>query len=100
MTTKGGVTMKGKYLSPKAGQPIEVPSRFLDENHSWRMLTRREKAMLTEGQLYAYEKFWDTVVTERECFLRTAMTEELQKARLLALRRVKPLVLRRAKPSG
>ena len=63
--TRKGVDMKDcKYLNPKAGQPIEVPSRFLDENHSWRMLTRREKAMLTEGQLYAYEKFWSAVINE------------------------------------
>ena len=63
--TRKGVDMKDcKYSNPKAGQPIEVPSRFLDENHSWRMLTRREKAMLTEGQLYAYEKFWSAVINE------------------------------------
>ena len=29
------------------------------------MLDRRERATLTDGQLYAYEKFWLAVVDER-----------------------------------
>ena len=29
------------------------------------MLTCREQAMLTEGQLYAYERFWMSITDER-----------------------------------
>ena len=64
-TKKGGVTMRGKYQNQDTNDPRKIPAEYLDENGNWRMLDRRERAMLTDGQLYAYEKFWLAVVDER-----------------------------------
>ena len=63
-TKKGEVTMRGKYQNPNTSQSNGIPAEFLDEEGNWKMLTWREKAMLTEGQLYAYERFWMSVVDE------------------------------------
>ena len=64
-TKKGGVTMRGKYQNQDTNDPRKIPAEYLDENGNWRMLDRRERATLTDGQLYAYEKFWLAVVDER-----------------------------------
>jgi predicted transposase/invertase (TIGR01784 family) len=64
-TKKSEATMRGKYLNQDIDDPMKIPAEFLDENGNWRMLDRREKSMLTEGQLYAYERFWLSVVDER-----------------------------------
>ena len=64
-TKKSDVTMKGKYLNPNTNDPSGIPAEFLDKNGDWKLLTRSEKTMLTEGQLYAYERFWMSVVDER-----------------------------------
>ena len=41
-----------------------IPEQFLDDNNSWKALTKQEKAMLTEAQLYAYERFWMSIHDE------------------------------------
>lgn len=64
-TKKSEVTMRGKYQNPNTSQSNGIPAEFLDEEGNWKMLIWREKAMLTEGQLYAYERFWMSVVDER-----------------------------------
>ena len=53
-TKKGGVTMRGKNQNQDTNDPRKIPAEYLDENGNWRMLDRRERAMLTDGQLYAY----------------------------------------------
>ena len=64
-TKKSDVTMKGKCLIPNTNDSSKVPAEFLDENGDWKKLTWREQAMLTDGQLYAYERYWMSVVDER-----------------------------------
>ena len=64
-TKKSDVTMRGKYQNPNTSQFNGIPAEFLDEEGNWKMLTWREKAKLTDGQLYAYERFWMSVVDER-----------------------------------
>ena len=46
--------MRGKYQNQDTNDPRKIPAEYLDENGNWRMLDRRERAMLTDGQLYAY----------------------------------------------
>lgn len=53
-TKKGGVTMRGKNQNQDTNDSRKIPAEYLDENGNWRMLDRRERATLTEGQLYAY----------------------------------------------
>ena len=53
-TKKSEATMRGKYQNQDTNDPWKIPAEYLDENGNWRMLDRRERAMLTDGQLYAY----------------------------------------------
>ena len=81
-TKKSEVTMRGKYLNQDIDDPMKIPAEFLDENGNWRMLDRREKAMLTDGQLYAYERFWLSVVDERilrEAAVKKSYNEGMEK---------------------
>ena len=71
---KSEVTMKGKYLTPNEKLWDEIPKEFLTEQNTWRLLNRQEKALLTEGQLYSYERYWMSVVDER--ILREAATKK------------------------
>ena len=74
--------MRGKYLNQDIDDPMKIPAEFLDENGNWRMLDRREKAMLTDGQLYAYERFWLSVVDERilrEAAVKKSYNEGMEK---------------------
>ena len=75
--------MKGKYLNPKAdltfkmavlwlrflteiSEKTEVaPAELLENEQTRKALSIVEKSAFTEGQLYAYEQFWDAVVNER-----------------------------------
>lgn len=66
--------MKGKYLTPNEKLWDEIPKEFLTEQNTWRLLNRQEKALLTEGQLYSYERYWMSVVDER--ILREAATKK------------------------
>ena len=71
---KSEVTMKGKYLTPNERLWDEIPKEFLTEQNTWRLLNRQEKALLTEGQLYSYERYWMSVIDER--ILREAATKK------------------------
>ena len=80
---KGEKTMTGKYLNPKAdltfkmavlwlrflteiSEKTEVaPAELLENEQTRKALSIVEKSAFTEGQLYAYEQFWDAVVNER-----------------------------------
>ena len=50
----GRFTRNRKYQNQDTNDPRKLPAEYLDENGNWRMLDRRERAMLTDGQLYAY----------------------------------------------
>ncbi len=56
--SKGEKKMRGKYLNPNEELWIEIPKEFLTEQNTWRLLNRQEKALLSEGQLYSYERYW------------------------------------------
>ena len=64
-TKKGEMTMRGKYLTPNEKLWDEIPKGFLTEQNTWRLLDRQEQALLTEGQLYSYERYWMSVIDNR-----------------------------------
>ena len=95
-TKKSEVTMRGKYLNQDIDDPMKIPAEFLDENGNWRMLDRREKAMLTDGQLYAYERFWLSVVDERilrEAAVKKSYNEGMEKGIYTVARNMKQMGL-------
>ena len=63
--SKGEKKMRGKYLNPNEELWSEIPKEFLTEQNTWRLLNRQEKALLSEGQLYSYERYWMSVTDNR-----------------------------------
>ena len=61
-------------LTEIAEDTIEAPAELLENEATRKALGLVEKSAMTEGQLYAYEKFWLAVVDER--ILREAATKK------------------------
>jgi predicted transposase/invertase (TIGR01784 family) len=63
-----------RFLTEIAEDTIEAPTELLENEATRKALGLVEKSAMTEGQLYAYEKFWLAVVDER--ILREAATKK------------------------
>ena len=63
-----------RFLTEIAEDTIEAPAELLENEATRKALGLVEKSAMTEGQLYAYEKFWLAVVDER--ILREAATKK------------------------
>jgi predicted transposase/invertase (TIGR01784 family) len=63
-----------RFLTEIAEDTIEAPAELLENEATRKALELVEKSTMTEGQLYAYEKFWLAVVDER--ILREAATKK------------------------
>ena len=63
-----------RFLTEIAEDTIEAPAELLENEATRKALELVEKSAMTEGQLYAYEKFWLAVVDER--ILREAATKK------------------------
>jgi len=54
-----------RYLTEIDESTSEAPVELLENEDTRKALQIIEKSAFTEGQLYAYEQFWDAVVNER-----------------------------------
>ena len=63
-----------RFLTEIAEDTIEAPAELLENEATRKALELVEKSAMTEGQLYAYERFWLSVVDER--ILREAATKK------------------------
>ena len=54
-----------RFLTEIAEDTIEAPAELLENEATRKALGLVEKSAMTEGQLYAYERFWMSVVDER-----------------------------------
>ena len=54
-----------RFLTEIAEDTIEAPAELLENEATRKALGLVEKSTMTEGQLYAYERFWMSVVDER-----------------------------------
>ncbi|MBR1388960.1 MAG: Rpn family recombination-promoting nuclease/putative transposase [Prevotella sp.] len=54
-----------RYLTEIDESTCEAPAELLENRDTRKALEIVEKSAFTEGQLYAYEHFWDAVVNER-----------------------------------
>jgi predicted transposase/invertase (TIGR01784 family) len=63
-----------RFLTEIAESTVEAPKELLENEATRKALKLVEKSAMTEGQLYAYEKFWMAVVDER--ILREAATKK------------------------
>ena len=54
-----------RYLTEIDESTSEAPAELLENEDTRKALQIVEKSAFTEGQLYAYEQFWDAVVNER-----------------------------------
>ena len=48
-TKKSEATMRGKYQNQDTNDPRKIPAEYLDENGNWRMLDRRERALMANS---------------------------------------------------
>lgn len=54
-----------RFLTEISEATEEVPAELLENEDTRKALSIVEKSAMSEGQLYAYEQFWDAVVNER-----------------------------------
>ena len=54
-----------RYLTEIDESTSEAPAELLENEDTRKALEIVEKSAFTEGQLYAYEQFWDAIVNER-----------------------------------
>lgn len=54
-----------RFLTEIAEDTIEAPAELMENEATRKALGLVEKSAMTEGQLYAYERFWMSVVDER-----------------------------------
>ena len=54
-----------RFLTEIAEDTVEAPAELLENEATRKALGLVEKSAMTEGQLYAYERFWMSVVDER-----------------------------------
>ena len=53
-----------RFLTEIGEKTTEAPTELLENEQTRKALSIVEKSAMTEGQLYAYEKFWDAVINE------------------------------------
>ena len=53
-----------RFLTEIGENTAEAPAELLENEQTRKALGIVEKSAMTEGQLYAYEKFWDAVINE------------------------------------
>ena len=63
-----------RFLTEIAEDTVEAPAELMENEATRKALGLVEKSAMTEGQLYAYERFWMSVVDER--ILREAATKK------------------------
>ena len=63
-----------RFLTEIAEDTIEAPTELLENEETSKALSIVEKSAMTEGQLYAYERFWLAITDER--ILREAATKK------------------------
>ena len=63
-----------RFLTEIAEDTVEAPAELLENEATRKALGLVEKSAMTDGQLYAYERFWLSVVDER--ILREAATKK------------------------
>ena len=71
-----------RFLTEIAEDTIEAPAELLENEATRKALGLVEKSAMTEGQLYAYERFWMSVVDERilrEAAVKKGYKDGLQK---------------------
>lgn len=54
-----------RFLTEISEATEEAPAELLENEETRKALSIVEKSSMSEGQLYAYEQFWDAVVNER-----------------------------------
>ena len=71
-----------RFLTEIAEDTVEAPAELLENRDTSKALSIVEKSAMTEGQLYAYERFWMSVVDERilrEAAIKKGLAEGMEK---------------------
>lgn len=81
-----------RFLTEISEKTEVAPAELLENEQTRKALSIVEKSAFTEGQLYAYEQFWDAVVNERvlhQKFYREGLAEGKRKNSLETARKMK-----------
>ncbi len=71
-----------RFLTEIAEDTVEAPAELLENRDTSKALSIVEKSAMTEGQLYAYERFWLAVTDERilrEAAIKKGYSEGMEK---------------------
>ena len=71
-----------RFLTEIAEDTVEAPAELLENRDTSKALSIVEKSAMTEGQLYAYERFWLAVTDERilrEAAIKKGYSEGIKK---------------------
>ena len=85
-----------RFLTEIAEDTVEAPAELLENEATRKALGLVEKSAMTEGQLYAYERFWMSVVDERilrEAAIKKSYKEGKMEGLHIAARNMKQLGL-------
>ena len=85
-----------RFLTEIAEDTIEAPAELMENEATRKALGLVEKSAMTEGQLYAYERFWLSVVDERilrEAAVKKSYNEGMQKGIYTVARNMKQMGL-------
>ena len=81
-----------RFLTEIAEDTIEAPAELLENEATRKALGLVEKSAMTEGQLYAYERFWMSVVDERilrEAAAKKSYNDGMEKGRIDIAKKMK-----------
>ena len=85
-----------RFLTEIAEDTVEAPAELLENEATRKALGLVEKSAMTEGQLYAYERFWMSVVDERilrEAAVKKSYKEGMENGLHIAARNMKQMGL-------
>ena len=74
-----------RFLTEIAEDTVEAPAELMENEATRKALGLVEKSAMTEGQLYAYERFWMSITDERilrEAAVKKSYNEGMEKGHI------------------
>ena len=92
-----------RYLTEINEETREIPAELLANPDIRKAITQIEESAFTKGQLYSYEKFWDTISVEKTLFnsgKREGFTEGFTKGETAGLEKGEAIGLEKGRAEG
>ena len=92
-----------RYLTEINEDTREVPAELMANPDIRKAITQIEESAFTKGQLYSYEKFWDTISVEKTLFnsgKREGFTEGFTEGKAIGLEKGEAIGLEKGRTEG